>query len=71
MPQIRLAVAARDLSQAVRLGHRLKGTIVYFGAASAEKAATAVEQLATNDDPIYAKEAMQTLEQACNRLKRR
>jgi HPt (histidine-containing phosphotransfer) domain-containing protein len=58
------------LSQAARLGHRLKGTIIYLGAERAEKAVTAVEQLGNDDDSIYAEEAVQTLEQACNSLEK-
>ena len=67
MPQIRSAIAAGDLRQAARLGHRLKGTIVHLGAARAEKAAIAVEQLG-DDRSIDAQEAMQTLEKACSSL---
>ena len=45
LPQMRLALEKGDLMEVGRLGHRMKGTVVYLGARLAEEAALGVEQL--------------------------
>ena len=42
--EIRAALDAGNLGEVGRLGHRLKGTVVYLGAKPAEEAACRVEQ---------------------------
>ena len=43
-PQMRAALEKGDLGEVGRLGHRMKGTVVYLGAEPAEEAALRVER---------------------------
>jgi hypothetical protein len=54
-----------------RLGHRMKGTVLYLGAEPAKQAALRVEQFAKSSDgrPGDAEEAVNALEQECLLLK--
>ena len=66
-PPMRAALAAGDLEEVGRLGHRIKGTVIYLAAQPAIDAAQRVEQLATA--PGGAAQAVDALEQACTALK--
>ena len=61
-------VGKGDLAEVGRLGHRLKGTIVYLGAEPAEKTAIAVEEFLQGGEPAQAEEAVRAFEQECERL---
>ena len=54
-----------------RLGHRIKGTVVYLGAQPAKEAALRVEQFckSTGGTPPEAEEAINALEHECIALK--
>ncbi len=70
-PQMRVALEKGDLVEVGRLGHRMKGTAVYLGAAQAEQAALRVEQFRTsnNGNPSEAEKAINALEHECTLLK--
>ena len=69
IPQMRAASEKGELAEVGRLGHRLKGTIVYLGAEPAEKAAVAVEKCQEDgSDRTKTQEAVQTLEHECELL---
>ena len=68
-PQMRAALEKGDLVEVGRLGHRMKGTVVYLGADRAKQAALRVESFErygcrTNE----AEEAIGILEQECKLL---
>ena len=64
--QMREQLKKGDLQEVGRLGHRLKGTIVYLGAEPARAAALAVENFEYHGGgPAEAEEAINTLEQKC------
>ncbi len=65
------ALERGDLMEVGRLGHRMKGTVVYLGAQSAKQAALHVERFckSAGGTPSEAKEAMDMLEYECSRLK--
>ena len=67
-PQMRGAFAKGDLAEVGRLGHRLRGTIVYLGAESAEKAAIVVEKCEIGGQQTEAEEAVRTLQRECEWL---
>ncbi len=69
-PQMRAALGKGDLAEVGRLGHRLKGTVVYLGAESARQAAMRVERLCTSSDGAAsgAEEAVNVLERECAML---
>ena len=46
LPQMRAALAKSDLVEVARLGHRMKGTVLYLGAQAAQEAALRVERSA-------------------------
>jgi len=71
LPQIRAAVKKADLAEVGRLGHRLKGTVVYLGAQPAEEAAHRVERLGQARDGALpaAEAAVNALEHECLALK--
>jgi CheY-like chemotaxis protein len=71
LPQMRAALEKRDLEEVGRLGHRMKGTVVYLGAQPAKEAALRVERLCTSSDgtPSEAEEAINELEHECIALK--
>lgn len=69
-PEMRRTVAAGDLVETGRLGHRMKGTVVYLAAQRAKQAAQAVEQFITgNGAPAEAEQAVDALERECLVLK--
>ena len=70
LPQMRAALQAGDLAEVGRLGHRLKGTVVYLGADSAVEAAVAVEHFERRGGKrAEAEAALGKFEQACEVLK--
>jgi PAS domain S-box-containing protein len=70
-PQMRAALAKEDLVEVGRLGHRMKGTVVYLGAPRAEEAARGVERFCKSSDgtPAEAEDAVNQLERECMALK--
>ena len=66
-PQVRTARAKGDLAEVGRLGHRIKGTVVFLGAEPAAYAASRVERFCThgNGTPAEAGEAVNALEREC------
>ena len=70
-PQMRAALAKGDLAEVGRLGHRMKGTVVYLGAPLAKEAALRVERFfRSGDGPrCDAAEAIDRLQQECLALK--
>ncbi|MGA2256194.1 MAG: response regulator [Thermoguttaceae bacterium] len=70
-PQMRAALETKDLVEVGRLGHRMKGTVVYLGAKRAEEAALRVERCGRSSDgiPSAAEEAVNSLERECMALK--
>jgi PAS domain S-box-containing protein len=70
LPQMHAALATGDLREVGRLGHRLKGTVVYLGAEPALEAALAVEKFEREGgDQAEAEEAVSALERQCAVLK--
>ncbi len=73
LPRMHAALQSGDLAEVGRLGHRLKGTVVYLGAESADEATLRVEKLSQPGDvPAEAEEAAQAvhiLQQECETLK--
>lgn len=69
--QLRAALEAGDLIQVGQLGHRMKGTIIYLGAAHAKDAARRVEEFAfeAGGTPDEAESAVRALECECKLLK--
>jgi signal transduction histidine kinase/DNA-binding response OmpR family regulator/HPt (histidine-containing phosphotransfer) domain-containing protein len=69
LPQMKAALQAGDLVQVGRLGHRLKGTIVYLGAAPAAGAAQRVAYFSQNSgEQAEVEEAVKSLERECEAL---
>jgi signal transduction histidine kinase/CheY-like chemotaxis protein/HPt (histidine-containing phosphotransfer) domain-containing protein len=69
-PQMRAALEKGDLREVGRLGHRLKGTVVYLGAASTSEAALRVERFEWHGgEQSEAEEAVNALEHECEVLK--
>jgi HPt (histidine-containing phosphotransfer) domain-containing protein len=69
-PQMRSALKKGDLVEVGRLGHRMKGTVVYLGAEAAREAALRVEHFERHPGiEAEAKEAVNSLEKACEALK--
>ena len=70
-PKMRSALERGDLAAVGRLGHRLKGTVLYLGAESAQEAARRVEQFceSSGGTPSNAEEAVDVLEHECIVLK--
>jgi PAS domain S-box-containing protein len=66
-PQMRAALERGDISGVGRLGHQMKGTIVYLGAEPAEAAAIRVERFCEprSRSPSEAEEAVNALEREC------
>jgi len=70
LPQMHAALANRDLIQVGRLGHRLKGTLIYLGAKLAAEAALGVERLERHPgEAEKAEHAVRALERECAKLK--
>ena len=70
-PQMRSALEKKDLTEVGRLGHRMKGTVIYLGAEPAKEAALRVEQFCLSSDgtPEAAGQAINELERECETLK--
>jgi HPt (histidine-containing phosphotransfer) domain-containing protein len=70
-PQMRAALEKGDLVEVGRLGHRMKGTVVYLGAHPAKEAALRVERFckSSGGTSSEAEEAINALEQECIALK--
>ena len=70
-PQMRAALEKGDLVEVGRLGHRMKGTVVYLGARPAKEAALRVERFckSSGGTPSEAEEAINALEHECMALK--
>jgi CheY-like chemotaxis protein len=71
LPQMRTALQNGDLLEVGRLGHQLKGTVVYLGAEPVRAAALGVERFSKSSDgtPSEAEEAVNALEHECLVLK--
>ena len=69
LPQMRTALEEGNLAEVSRLGHRMKGTVVYLGARPAEEAALRVERLSERQHPPEAEEAVNAIEHECIVLK--
>ena len=69
LPQMHAALEKGDLMEVGRLGHRMKGTVVYLGAQSARQAALRVEQVCKCSSGAEAEEAVKALERECMALK--
>ncbi len=71
LPQMRTGLQNGDVVQVGRLGHRLKGTVVYLGAEPAKQAALGVEQFCKpgGGTPAEAEQAVNALERECLVLK--
>ncbi len=69
--QMRAASKRGDLVEVGRLGHRMKGTVVYLGAEPAREAALGVERFCktSGGTPSEAEDAINGFEQACMALK--
>ncbi len=69
--QMRAALEKGDLVEVGRLGHHIKGTVVYLGAHPAKEAALRVERFCktTGGDPADARQAVDALEHECLALK--
>ena len=69
-PQMHLALQKEDLVEVGRLGHRMKGTVVYLGAEAAKEAALRVEYFERHSGTkAEAEEAVNTLEKQCEVLR--
>lgn len=70
-PQMRAALEKGDLLEVGRLGHRMKGTVVYLGAQPAREAALRVERFckSSGGTSAEAEEAINALERECQVLK--
>lgn len=70
-PQMRAALVKGNLAEVGRLGHRIKGTVVYLGAGLAQHAADRVERFygSGGGTPSEAEEAVNALERECVVLK--
>ena len=71
LPQMRTGLQNGDVVEVGRLGHRLKGTVVYLGAEPAKEAALGVEQFCKpgGGTPAEAEQAVNALERECLVLK--
>jgi two-component system sensor histidine kinase/response regulator len=70
-PQMRAALEKGDLVEVGRLGHRMKGTVVYLGAEPAKHAALGVERFCKScgGTSAEAEDAVNALEHECAVLK--
>ena len=68
---MRAALEKGDLEEVGRLGHRMKGTVVYLGAEPAKRAALRVERFCKSSGGTQAEagEAVNALEHECIVLK--
>jgi HPt (histidine-containing phosphotransfer) domain-containing protein len=69
-PQMRAALEKGDLVEVGRLGHQMKGTVVYLGAEAARDAALRVEHFERHPGTeAEAEQAVDALERQCEVLK--
>ena len=70
-PQMRAALEKGDLAEVGRLGHRMKGTVVYLGAHRPRKPRSRVEQFckSSGGTAAEAEDAVNALEHECMALK--
>ncbi len=69
-PQMKTALQRGDWTEVGRLGHRLKGTVVYLGAEPAAEAAQRLGYFSQNPgERAEVEAAVKALEQECERLK--
>ena len=70
-PRMRAALVQNDLAEVGRLGHRMRGTVVYLGAHPATEAALRVERVckSSGSTPSEAEDAITALEQEYIALK--
>jgi two-component system, sensor histidine kinase and response regulator len=69
-PRMRAALEHGDLEEIGRLGHRMKGTVVYLGAEPAREAALRVERFCKSGGTrVEAANAIDALEHECTALK--
>jgi len=73
LPQLQLALEEGDVTEVGRLGHRIKGTVVYLAAEPATQAALRVEQYYTGNRDFPAditdiNAAIDTLQRECRVL---
>jgi signal transduction histidine kinase len=69
-PQMRAVLQQGNFPELGRLGHRLKGTLVYIGAEPAREAAASVEHFEIySGDSDHARAALDLLEERCEVLK--
>ncbi len=70
LTDLRAALHDGDLERVAKLGHHIKGTVVYLGAEAARTAALRVEQLDRNPapDPDTTADAVSALEKECRSL---
>ncbi len=71
LPQMRAALATGDLVQVGRLGHRMKGTVVYLGAEPARQATLGLERFCEPNAGTLAEaaEAVNALQRECIALR--
>jgi HPt (histidine-containing phosphotransfer) domain-containing protein len=70
LPRLRAALQQGDLTEVGRLGHRLKGTVLYLGAEPASAAALGVEKFERcGGSQAEAEDAVRTVERQCEVLK--
>jgi HPt (histidine-containing phosphotransfer) domain-containing protein len=68
--QMRAALQKGDLVEVGRLGHRMKGTVIYLGAEPAMQAALRVEHFERHSgSPAAAEQAVEALARECDVLK--
>jgi PAS domain S-box-containing protein len=70
-PQMRAALAKGDLEEVGRLGHRMKGSVVYLGAQPTEDAALRLVRFCQPNGgmPSEAEDAVNAVERECSALK--
>ena len=69
LPQVRAALNTGDLMEVGRLGHRMKGTLVYLGATPATQAAVRMEHVCKCSGDAEAEKTVTAFERECVVLK--
>ncbi len=70
-PKMHVAIEIGNIAEVGRLGHRLKGSLVYLGAEPAERASTRVEEFGRSKNGTIreAEQAVRDLQRECELLK--
>ena len=68
LPQIQAAAERRDWPEVARLGHRMKGTLIYLAAPAATAAAQRVERLDKSTDETGGPAEVVRLQRQCQML---